>query len=34
MVGYLASMRMMRNAYTILLGKSEGKRPLEITGHK
>jgi hypothetical protein len=29
--GHVARMGKMRNAYTILAVKSEGKRPLEIT---
>jgi hypothetical protein len=32
--GYVAHMREKRNAYRILLGKPERKRPLGIPGHR
>jgi hypothetical protein len=33
-VGLIACMREMRNAYKILVGKPEGKRPLRIPRHR
>jgi hypothetical protein len=32
--GHVARMRAMRNAYRILVGKPEGKRPLERPRHR
>jgi len=32
--GHVAYMGEMRNAYNILVGKPEGKRPLRRTGHR
>jgi hypothetical protein len=32
--GHVAYMGEMRNAYIILVGKPEGKRPLRRTGHR
>jgi hypothetical protein len=32
--GHVVRMAEMRNTYTILIGKSEGKRPLERTRHR
>jgi hypothetical protein len=33
-VGRVAPMKMMRNAYKMLVRKSEGKKPLGIPGHR
>jgi hypothetical protein len=34
LAGHAVSMEEMTNAYKILIGKLEGKRPLERTGHR